>query len=321
MNTRPLTRLLPAAGLVLLLSAAFTLEAQNAAPVLAEPRYMDSGAFQCQLLGEPGVLCEVQVSSDLKTWRSLAQIRLRETSHLFEDPAAANFDPRFYRVFGPIDATSPAVVEVFPSSASPGMSVRVKTDGPAFSEEGPNAVRIDGVAVPALWVGSKTEADVLVPTLPGGEASVRLQLTGQRPGKAGSLLILPARTRLLVLSYEDETLKLLGDYPCGDQPEGPAPRDERRLSLDIFNGQGGLLASCAVPHPATPIEVFDSPGKGEPGFRRVPALPRQVLAIKVPVVPGPVLVRCYDTEPGVDLTRARDRETRRLLNEIELTIK
>ena len=216
---------------------------------------------------------------------------------------------------------SARVVSVFPDAATPGMIVRVTTDKTAFPSERPARIEMGSQTATIQQVVSVTEADALVPNLPAGQVQVQVREPGKKPGSAGQLTILPASSQQLILSFQNNSVSLMRAQPRAGEASRAAEQDQRRLSFDVLNAQGGLVFTGAVVHPTLGrLEIYDEPRPGERVLRVMPPEQQAVFAIKVPTIPsgGAATIKFYDVPPGVDLTTSPGRAARTLLNEIKL---
>jgi hypothetical protein len=65
--------------------------------LLERPRLLSNGSFEFEIGGPTGGSCDVQASTDLVNWTTLAARTLTEGADVFVDADAANFSRRFYR--------------------------------------------------------------------------------------------------------------------------------------------------------------------------------------------------------------------------------
>lgn len=70
-------------------------------PRLMSPAFTGDGAFQFNLMGNPGQNYRIQSSLDLITWNDRANLSPRTPLILYSEPDAANLPPRFYRGITP----------------------------------------------------------------------------------------------------------------------------------------------------------------------------------------------------------------------------
>lgn len=65
------------------------------------PAFTGDGAFQFNLMGNPGQNYRIQSSLDLITWSDRANLSPRTPLILYSEPDAANLPPKFYRGITP----------------------------------------------------------------------------------------------------------------------------------------------------------------------------------------------------------------------------
>jgi len=212
------------------------------------------------------------------------------------------------------------VLSISPEAASPGMIVELKSDR-SFADLG-SALRVEmgkTVATVQRKVGA-TEVEILVPNLPPGKVQVRLREEGKRASGAVPFEVLPAQALQVVLSMEGNQIRPVSVTPRGSQYATPAERDQRRLSYDVINDQGGLVFSGEIVHPVEGRkEIFDEP---EPGQRIIRGATEQhagVFVIKIPNLPAKSFtIRFFDVPPSLDLSTLEGRKGRRFINEIKI---
>ncbi|NUO79367.1 hypothetical protein HUU05_04770 [candidate division KSB1 bacterium] len=218
-------------------------------------------------------------------------------------------------------ARSARVTSVDPAAASPGMIVQVTTDKSVFQSRQAAHVEIGEQVAVTQNVLSDTSVEVIVPNLAAGEAEVRVIERGKKAERSAvRLRILPARSQQLVLSFQNNSVSLLSASLRGGEAARTAEPDQRRLSYDVFNEQGGFVYSGALVHPAYGrMEIYDETQTGDRVVRGDKPHDHAVFAVKIPNVPGHQLtIKFYDAPAGVDLNTDAGRAERQFLNEITI---
>src|SRR5689334_15174519 len=75
----------------------FTVTPSLAAPPIVSPR-PDGPSFGISFTAIPGVLYDIESSTNLMDWDWLGTMRARTAAESFADQKSTNFDARFYRV-------------------------------------------------------------------------------------------------------------------------------------------------------------------------------------------------------------------------------
>jgi hypothetical protein len=212
---------------------------------------------------------------------------------------------------------SAGVSSVNPAEASPGSTVTVTTDKPAFKGDTAPTITIGGQSAITQSVVSETQAIVVVPQLAPGAAEVKIVEAGKNPGSPGQLSILSAPIQRLVLTFGNNQVQLVSAQP-GTGGFGESARESgRRISYDVLDGQGRVIFTGAVIHPTLGrAEVFESLADGKFSIRQVAVSPSAAFALKIPNLGGPTNVQFYDAAADLDLGTAEGRKGRVFLNEI-----
>lgn len=205
-------------------------------------------------------------------------------------------------------------VDVAPTAASPGETVRLVADQSSLLDAAQTTVLIGDQPSTIVRAISGTELEVIVPPVAPGVTSVVVRAGGQDVA-TGNLDILAPVAVGLVLSFENDKVALVSTSATGGGWWESGKSGGRRLSFDVLSAQGGLVFTGAINHPTLGrLEVFEDPG---PGLMRGAPQPRSAtFAIKIPNVAGAKTVRFFDVEPGVDLGTPEGREARTFLNDV-----
>jgi len=215
--------------------------------------------------------------------------------------------------------TSAAVVDVIQGTASPGMTVRVVADQPAFDEQGLTQVTIGGQTASILTRFDPMAVKVLVPLLPPGVVDVQVIEPGKLPGTPGALNVLRPHALQLHLSLLGDALQLNSAEPTPGGYRRDADGGGRRIQYVVYNKLGRIVHSNAVNHPTQGRrEVFQFPTPDQLIMRRVPNRVSGDFIATIPNVPGGVLVRFYDVPADADLRTQEGLAARALIKEINI---
>ncbi len=80
---------------------AITGQRTSKLPPVLQPALLSSGGLQLRISSEPGLVYEIQASTNLKDWGSLGAFTNTTGQVQFSDPESAAFRYRFYRVVLP----------------------------------------------------------------------------------------------------------------------------------------------------------------------------------------------------------------------------
>jgi hypothetical protein len=217
-------------------------------------------------------------------------------------------------------STPHRVMSLSPASASPGMTIELKTDGPVAGLGSSTRVLMGKQVVSIQQVTGNSEAEILVPSLTPGKVQVRLQEKGKRAGVGVPFEVLPANAIQVVLSWHEGDVKQVSVTPRGSQYASRVDPGQRRLSYDVYNEKGGLVFSGEMIHPMLGhAEVFDEPEPGKKIIRGAQGHKDNLIILKVPNIPGQTFtIKFFEAPPNADLRTVQGRDQRKYVNEIKI---
>jgi len=203
-----------------------------------------------------------------------------------------------------------------PQEAAPGATIFLQKENAGFKNVSDIGVMIDGRPAPVVRIVDESTVEVMVPKLPPGIAEVQLTHRGRSVG-VFETTISPAPLRRLYMTLDGDDFRIDRVRPYNGHYDRPETRG-RRLSYDVVDENDRLIHTGAIRFPTDQtVEVFGYPNSTSIRREKVRGPNRFIL--KIPYAEGPVRVRLYRVEDGVDLADARERKSRVFIREFELT--
>lgn len=203
-----------------------------------------------------------------------------------------------------------------PQEAAPGETIFLQKENAGFKNTSDIGVMIGGRPAPIVRIIDESLVEVMVPKLPPGKAEVVLTHRGRSIG-VFETTIRPAPLRRLYMTLDGDDFRIDRVRPYTGHYDRPETRGSR-LSYDVVDENDQLIYTGAIRHPEEhTVEVFGYPDSTS--IRREQVRGPKRFILKIPYVDGPVRVRLFRVEDGVDLADARERKRRVFIREFELT--
>jgi hypothetical protein len=206
-------------------------------------------------------------------------------------------------------------LELHPQRVTPGESavLRMTRGEPPVAER--VTVHVGGREVHLLQDGGELGLQFLVPDLPPGPARVSLSQEG-REVASGELTIEAHSALQLVFAMSEQGVELIAQRGVTGlgRPDRSLPV-EKGLAYEVRRADGYVLASGVLPHPRLDRHELHGPDGALSNIRP----PAQVtFQLRVPAVAGPLAVRFFEVDAGVDPDTAAGRAARRFLHEVKV---
>lgn len=200
-------------------------------------------------------------------------------------------------------------------AVSPGSIISIRLDRTVPAGAKPPQILIGNKVVPVQSVQG-SNANVLVPNLPPGTATVHIRETNGTQVTLAPITVAPTVSKQLILSFTNNSIVFLRATPSGDRFFADVEPSQTRLSYDVFNQAGALVTSGAILHPTKGrMEVFGEPQPGQISAHTAHHADA-IFSIKVPNIPAGGKVRFYEAAPGINLMTAQGRAQRQFINTI-----